>query len=299
MPKTVAHDTSSMTKKERIAFAREIAAMHREEARARRRRNRTILIAGLGAAVVVIGGLAGWALWSQHEDSLAGPADMLSDGIVFTGDGTTISAVSTPGLEPNASPVATDPTDYAQYPYLPMYLDFGDSASQKFWATNQSQLTTWLTSGYIALELHPVAGTSEFSKLAANAAACVANGDSTDYLAVTTALFSAGASTDASERTADGVLGAVSGAGVTDTTVLDCVRGDRYAAWVTAASARAAASIPNADVANDATLPVVLVDGHSYTGDVSDEQEFLTFISDTYEAENPPSTATPTPSPTS
>lgn len=286
MPKPAPIDTSSFTKKERIAFAREMAAMKREEARARRRRNRALLIVGLILFVLVMGGLAGWALWARHEETLAGPKDMLSDGIVFTGDGSTVSAVTTARIEPGGSPIATNPDTYSSYPYMAFYLDFGNADSQTFWATNEEQLTSWLTSGYIALEVHPVAASGQFSKLAANAAACVADGAPDSFLTVATALFDAGSSDDSSARTASGVLGAVSNAGITDQDVLDCVSGDRFASWVTASTARAKASIPNGgDVKNAKSLPVLLVDGSAYTGAKDDADAFTEFISELYASE--------------
>jgi hypothetical protein len=277
-------DMSSFTKKERIAFAREIAAMKREEARARRRRNRILLIAGVTVGVLVIAGLAGLALWNSYRETLAGPANMMSDGIVLTSDGTTVSAVSSARIEPGATPVATDPSTYSSTTYMVLYLDYGSKDSQALWTADAEQVESWLSSGYIALEVHPVASGSAFSRLAANAAACVADGTPDSFLAVHDALVTAGASNDTSARTADGVLGAVSNAGVTDSDVLDCVRNDRFAAWVTAASDRAATAIPNADVASAATLPTLIVDGTTYTGATDDPQGLLDFIDQLYAA---------------
>ncbi|MFT4122539.1 MAG: hypothetical protein QM635_01760 [Microbacteriaceae bacterium] len=292
-----------MSKKERIAVARELAAMHREEARARRKRNRRLLLAGTAFGVVVILALAAWALWARYQETLAGPANMLSDGIVFTGDGSETTAVTTSRIEPGASPVATDPDSYSSYPYIVAYLDPGDADSQTFWSTESDSLSSWLTSGYIALELHLVASSGSFAEHAANALACVANSDPDDAITVLTALMTAGASDDASSRTADGVLGVVSNAGISDEDVLDCVRDDRYAAWVEAETTRAETSIPNADVDNAATLPVVLVDEVAYTDAYDDADAFLEFITERYEAaeeessseDSDDSTATATP----
>ncbi|MDM4761963.1 hypothetical protein QT381_02955 [Galbitalea sp. SE-J8] len=302
---TLRYDTSGMTKKERLAFAREIAAMEREAARERRRRNRALLIGGVSFGVVVVLALAAWTLWSRYQETLAGPADMLSDGIVLTSDGSTVSARTTARIEPGASSVATDPSTLSQYPYVVLYLDAGDPKSRTLWSTDAAQLTSWLTSGYIALEVHPIARAGAFSERAADALGCVADGAPDTFLAVLDALMTAGGDDDASARTADGVLGAVSNAGVTDDAVLDCVRGDRFGPWVAASTARAEAAIPNADVARLSGTPLLLVDQKSYTGALDDANGLMTFISKLYAAASGATddgtgdaTSTPTDTPT-
>jgi hypothetical protein len=273
-------DVSSWPKKERQAYAREIAAIRREELRLRKRRNRVILILSLGTGALVVLGLATLTLYGQYRETLAGPNNMASDGLLLTSDGTTVSAVSTDRIEADGTPDATAVANYADATYIALYVDYSSADSATFITTNAAQIEEWLTAGYIALEVHPIATAGDaYSERAANAAACVANYDPDSFLAVNDALFAA--------YTADGldndqILATVSDAGITDTDVLNCVSGNRYATWVTQSSARAYEEIPNADVGSVASAPLVVVDRTSYTGALDDAEAFYTFISDMY-----------------
>lgn len=291
--RTAPLDLTGFTKKERIAFAREIAAMKREEAAALRRRNKALLITGLSFATVVVLGLAALTLYGQYRETLAGPTNMASDGVLFTGDGTTVTAVTTDRIEPDAEPAATTMATYTtSASYMAFYLDIADADSRAFWTANSEQVQSWLLSGYVALEIHPIASSSSFSKLAANAIACVADGDPDNTIAVLSALVTTASADGFTTLDADGVLGVVSTAGVSDADVQSCVSKNRFASWVTASTARAKKSIPNADVAKLASTPTALVDGNSYTGDVTDADAFYTFITSLYPADDSTDTGT-------
>jgi len=275
-------DTRSWPKKERIAYARELAAIRREELRLQKKRNRILRIIALCTVAVVILGAAGLALYNQWKQGFAGPLNMLSDGLLLTSDGTTVTPTATDRIEPDADPVATDISSYADTTtYVALYVDYADADSATFMTTNAAQIEEWLTSAYIALEVHPIASTSsDYSERAANAAACVANGAPDSFLAVSDALFAASADEDV-----EGLSALVSTAGVTDTDVLACVADNRFANWVSASTERAQTAIPNADVAAVTTSPTVLVDQTSYTGALDDADAFVDFISSLYPAE--------------
>jgi hypothetical protein len=273
-------DVSTWPKKERQAYAREIAAIRREELRMRKRRNRVILILSLSTGALVVLGLAALTLYGQYRETLAGPENMASDGLLLTSDGTTVSAVSTDRIEADGTPDATAVADYSDATYIALYVDYSSADSATFITTNAAQIEEWLTAGYIALEVHPIATAGDhYSERAANAAACVADYDPDNFLAVNDALFAAYTPDGLSD---DQILATVSDAGITDTDALNCVSGDRYATWVTQASARAYDEIPNADVGSVASAPLVVVDRTSYTGALDDAEAFYTFISDMY-----------------
>jgi hypothetical protein len=277
-------DTRSWPKKERIAYAREIAAIRREELRMRKRRNRMLRVAAICTVTLVILGSAGLALYNQWKQGFAGPLNMLSDGILLTSDGTTVTPTSTARIEPDADPVATDISSYADTTtYIALYVDYDDADSATFMTTNAEQIGSWLTSAYIALEVHPIAASgSDYSERAANAAACVANGAPDSFIAVNDALFTAAAEDGFDGLSNDELSALISTAGVTDTDVLSCVTGNTFANWVAAETARAQAAIPNADVTAATTLPTILVDQTSYTGAFDDADAFTDFISSLY-----------------
>jgi hypothetical protein len=273
-------DIRSWPKKERQAYAREIAAIKREELRMRKRRNKITLVLSLSLAGVTVLALAALALYGQYREMLAGPANMGSDGLILTSDGTTVSAVSSARIEPDGTPDATTVADYSDATYMALYLDYSSADSAAFINANAAQIEEWLTAGYVTLEVHPVATAGNtYSERAANAVACVADADPDSFLTVSDALFAAYSADGLSN---DEILATVSAAGITDTDVLDCVSGDRFAHWVTTASARAHDSIPNADVGSAASVPVVVVDQTTYTGAFDDADAFYTFITEMY-----------------
>lgn len=150
-------DTTGMSKKERIAVARELAAMEREDARYRRRRNRLAIGAIVGVVALAVGSAAGAVLWQRHQESLAGPENMGSDGILITGDGSTTTVQDTGRVAPGGVPKATSEDVAAGEPAIVEYIDYSNPDSATFTTTNSSMVEDWVTQGYATLEIHPVA----------------------------------------------------------------------------------------------------------------------------------------------
>ena len=106
---------SNMGKKDRREAAREKARLDREAERKRTRRNKIFLQSGVGLAVIAIAAIVMLVIVNQPKpvelsNNEAGPANMISDGILLTGSTTT--AVKTPGIKKGADPVPTDPSKY-------------------------------------------------------------------------------------------------------------------------------------------------------------------------------------------
>lgn len=202
---TDSHDLEGLTKKERRELQREMARIQREADRRRRKRRKILGRAGLVVLVVAVIGLAGLITYTTLGNINRGPLNMASDGIAFTGDGSTVTPLSTDARE-----WLQDPVDSAAAAEgvvtITEYIDYGDPDSSTFDAAQTAQIQQWLTYGYVQLEVHPVSfvkndeASNGYSSLAANAAACVAEYASSSFLTVSSALLAAnplaGTSTD-------------------------------------------------------------------------------------------------------
>lgn len=302
-----------LPKKDRKALARELARLERERQAQRRRRNRRLGWAGAGTAVVAAGVITALAVQASVRAGQVGPHNMLSDGVVVTGDGNAVAASRTSALDPGEAPVATAVDRSTGVLDLVLYLDYRSPEAQTFWAANSASIEQWVTAGYATLEIHPLAlldgatvrtgaspsasasaapsaspaaddslpgsmvTTGDYSARAAGALACVADTTPDSVLAVHDALLAAQPDLDEDGIDDGDLLALVQDAGVTDETVAGCITDGGFTDWATEATARAAQSVPF-DVGSVTTSPVVLVGGQQYTGDLGDADALLAFI---------------------
>ncbi|AZZ49228.1 DsbA family protein [Rathayibacter rathayi] len=295
---------NGLTKRERQELARAEARERRETERRKRRRNRLLGYGGVVVGLLAVVALVCWNIWSQQEVATAGPANMLSDGIVLTGDTSAVTVKTTAGIAPEASPVPTDEsaTRAGGVVAVDLYVDYLCPYCSQFEKTNAEQLQSWLTEGAITLEIHPVAildsssAGSAYSSRAANAAACVADEDPDHFLAVNAALFAQQPAEGTTGLSDDALRTLVVGAGVTNDNVLACMTSGEFRPWVTAATTRATTQpVPNSSLAKLASTPTVLVNAQQYTGKPDDASAFASFISSTLEAESSAESPSPTP----
>lgn len=146
-----------LPKKDRKALARELARLERERQAQRRRRNRRLGWAGAGTAVVAVGVITALAVQASVRAGQVGPHNMLSDGVVLTGDGSAVAASRTSALDPGESPVATVVDRSSGVLDLVLYLDYRSPEAQTFWAASSASVEQWVTAGYATLEIHPLA----------------------------------------------------------------------------------------------------------------------------------------------
>jgi protein-disulfide isomerase len=294
-------------RKDRRELAREKARALREEQQKRQRRRRLAWRGGVAVAILAVAAIVAIVIVNGvRPAAAAGPRNMASDGILLTGGGTSVTAVSTPALAAGEKPVATRPSAAAGTVNIVMYVDYLCPYCGQFETTNAAQINSWVTAGNASLELHPIsildsssAGT-KYSTRAANAAACVANFDPDHFLAVHTALFAQQPAENAPGLTDAELAKLVTGAGVTDAKVPGCITDQTFAPWVHAATDRALAGpLPNTDVKKVTGTPTVLVNGKAYSGPLGDAAAFATFVQTQASAgvtgATPIPTATPTP----
>jgi protein-disulfide isomerase len=295
-----------LTKDQRREQAREIARLEREQRLKSQRRN-SILIR-VGATVAVVGVLAavGWGIWAGTRPAGPGPANMASDGILFTGsaDGT-VTAVETKGVPADGEPTPTDPSDYDVPVHIVTYIDFGCPYCQLFETTNAEQIQELVASGYATLEVHPInlLSTSfqgdRYSARSANAGACVAQYQPDVFLAVSEAFYAQQPAETGPGLTNDEILTLLKGAGVTAPEVTSCVNDESFKGWVAAATDRALGGpLPNTDEEKVGGTPFILVNGVHYQGALDDTAAFGSFIAQNADFSSTGDGATPTPTPT-
>ncbi|KQO61337.1 hypothetical protein ASF23_12680 [Curtobacterium sp. Leaf261] len=261
-----------MSKNARREAARQAARARQEQERRRQRRNRWFLQGGIGLAVIAVAVVVVVVVSNMNSSSgtttAAGPKNMASDGITFTGESGKIVATPTDSLAPKAtpSPAATSASDGAVV--VTTYIDWSCPSCKAFEAQYSSELQSQVRDGSVVLDIHPIAildrnyRNSRYSSRAANAAACVANTAPKDFLAVQTQFYD-----NQPEEGTDGLTDAkikslVKAGGVSSAKVADCIDSEKYGSWVTAATNRA---VGNEALQNPATgsfgTPTVLIDG--------------------------------------
>ncbi len=272
-------------KKDRREQARESARLMREEQQKRAKRKRFALRGGIGIGLLAVAAIVALVIVNSVGPAAAGPANMASDGILLTGDGTTVSATPTKALAADATPVATDRTALTDTANIEVYADYLCPYCGQFEATNGEQIATWVKAGNATLEFHPISildsasAGSKYPTRAANAAVCVANYQPDDFLAVNTALFSAQPKENTTGLSDDDLVNLVTSAGVTDKQVASCIADGSFTNWVSSATKRALAGpLPGADIEKIKGTPTVLVDGVTYTGALDDPAAFSDFV---------------------
>jgi len=297
------------TKRERRDAAREKARITRETEARRRRRNKWFAQGGLVVGVLAVIGVIALVITRSLAPAGPGPLNMASDGLVLSGDGTSVSAATTDALEADAEPVAST-AGTAEKPSIVVYLDYLCPYCGQFDTTNAEQLSTWVSQGDVDLEIHPLGfldnaslGT-KYSTRSANAFACVANYDPDAALDVNTALFAQQPAENTSGLTDAELVSLVEGAGADDPGIAGCITGGEFDDWVASATERALNDpLPNSDEAKVTGTPTILVNGQKYGGSLTDPTVFAQFVAEVASGASTAdtstggteSTATPTP----
>ena len=290
------------------AVARDKARAIREEQQKTERRNRLLLRGGIGVGIIAILAIVALVLVSSAPTPAAGPLNMASDGIVISKD---FKVVPTDALHKGESPVPTARDKKSSVVSIRVYWDYFCPTCKGFEAANRSQLTKWLKSGAITLEVHPVSildreslGTA-YSTRAANAGACVANFSPDDYWVFNQQLFASQPQENTAGLTNSQLIGVVRSAQVHNVAkITTCINNETFKSWVSDATARATTGpLPDSSVKSVTGGLTVIVDGQQYpvtTADVSSPTAFASFVEQTAGAQfdSSGSSATPTPTPT-
>ena len=289
-------------KKDRREQAREKARLQLAAAQKREQRVRWAWRGGIGLGLLAIVAIIALVIVGGAKPAGTGPLNMASDGVLLTGNGTTITAVTTPASAADAKPVATNPKDYPNTVNIVTYVDYLCPYCGQFEATNTAQITSWVKAGNATLEVHPIsildAGSkgTKYSTRAANAAACVANYEPNSFLAVNTAFFANQPKENSTGLTNAQLTTLATNAGATDPKIATCITDGTFSSWVAAATSRTLSGpLPNANIPKLNGTPTVIVNGVAYTGALDNAAAFQAFVAQ--QAGAPTATPTPTPTP--
>jgi len=288
------------SKNERRQAAREKARALREEQRKRERRNKFFLQGGIGIAVLAVIALVVLVIVNTVKPAGPGPANMASDGIVL-GEG--LTPVTTPALQPDQSPIPTEPDASGKVVDIRMYVDYMCPLCGQFERTNAEQIKGMLERGAATLEVHPisildrVAMGSKYSSRAANAAACVANYSPDSFWNFNSLMMENQPEEGTTGLSDDEIAKLAVQADVErESAVTECIKDFKFKSWVDASTQRALSGpIPNSEVESVTGTPTVLVNGKQYVGSLTDPKEFAAFVLSV--AADAFSTSTPTPTP--
>ncbi|GMA93467.1 hypothetical protein GCM10025881_02910 [Pseudolysinimonas kribbensis] len=220
---------------QRREVARELARRERERAERRRRLLRilvpiivVVVLVGAGTGVAVAVAVASNR---PAPSTSAGPANMITGGIQFTGEGGRFTVVKTAGLRKGQrpEPVATSNAD--RVPRIVTYIDFSCPGCKAFEAANSGYLKKLVADGRATLEVHPIAildthyQTSRYSSRANNVGACVADLAPDRFYDVMHEMYAEQPEESTAGLTNDRLVAVVHQAGLNDPAVDRCIQG--------------------------------------------------------------------------
>lgn len=265
---------SGSSKNDRRQHARDVARQKQESERKRRLRNRIFLQGGLGLGALAIVAIVILVVVNMNSGgsavaTTAGPKNMATNGILFEGSGGRVAPVTTAGVPAGgtAKPVATSNPDGTAK--VVMYIDWACPVCKQFEAAYSKQILSLVAQGKATLEIHPVSildshyPGSHYSSRAANAAACVANYDPGDFLAVQTEFYDNQPAEGTSGLTNARIKALVVAGGVPDPKVATCIDDETFAKWVTSETNQALGD-PALTTNGSFGTPTVLVDGKKW-----------------------------------
>ncbi len=304
--------------KERRAENRKLAEVERTRRRRTALIKRFALRAGAVVAVVAVVVAAVVVVREIIRSGRIGPENMASDGLLVTGDGTVATAVKTDPIPADGNPTPSDISSRSSGTLdIVMYVDYGDPASAEFWQASGATLTSAVTSGYLTLEIHPIAletrtaaaavpttdpsaeptaepspattlGATDrdYARRAANAFACVAANTPDRALDVHSALLAAQPGLGAEGMTDAKLVDLVKNAGVDSSDVRSCIGAHNFTDWVDDATGRAAEAAPSPSDwrGKVTTTPTVVVAGQQYAGAPGDVETFASFLDSVYQS---------------
>lgn len=230
------------TKNERRQHARDVARQRAEAEKRRKRRNRWFLQGGIGLGIIAVAAIVAIVVVNVNNQpavSAAGPKNMATGAIQFTGDDGTVTPVTTPAVaaKATASPVPTAGADGTVQ--VTEYVDWACPVCKQFEAAYADQILDRVKDGEVSLAIQPVSildrsyAGSRYASRAANAAMCVADEEPDKFLAVQTQFYDNQPEEGTRGLTNAQIADLVKAGGATSSAVSDCLSEERYRGWVT------------------------------------------------------------------
>ncbi|WP_144711036.1 thioredoxin domain-containing protein [Curtobacterium pusillum] len=230
------------SKNERRQHAREVARQRADAEKRRKRRNRWFLQGGIGLGIIAIAAVVAIVLVNVNNQpavSAAGPKNMATGAIQFTGGDGKVTPVTTPAVSAKGTPSAIPTANSDGAVAVTEYVDWACPVCKQFEAAYADQILDKVKSGEATLAIHPVSildrnyQNSRYASRAANAAMCVANYDPDKFLDVQTQFFDNQPEEQTSGLTNAQIAKLVRAGGATGSDVSDCLSSEQFKGWVT------------------------------------------------------------------
>lgn len=233
------------TKNQRREEAREAARVQREKALKRKKTLKWLIPVVASVAILAIVAGVVWAVIALQPapKKEAGPLNMISDGIVFESDGDGgVTYVETKAIAKGGDPVPTTPREGLLN--IVTYVDFTCPVCKNFEEAYSEDIQGLVADGTATLEVHPVAILNHaftgrtVSTRANNVGACVANYAPDSFLDVMAAMYANQAEEGTVGLSNSALVDIVTGAGVDDEDVIQCINEESFTPWVDSATSR-------------------------------------------------------------
>lgn len=297
--------------------ARELRAAHRKSDR----RRRLALIGTVAGGILVAAVIVAVVILTSRPGSTRAPSAAADDGFrVGVGYAAVLGTAERlqPAVDASASPTATptptpDPTADATATPTPapgvldirVYYDYACAQCGLFEQANGEQLHAWLEQGAATVEYHPLAiftsksAGTKYSLRAANAVACVSEYAPDDFYSYHRALFEDQPDENEPGPTDDELAELATELAIPRASAIaDCIRSERFKAWVKDATERALQGpLDGTDLEKIEGTPTILVNGQVFAYTTAfDPNEFAQFVA-RVAGQSYSETATPTPTP--
>lgn len=300
---TGAHGNRPTRNQQREA-ARAQAKAQREARAKKEKKNKWVLQGGIVLAVLAVAAIVAVPITQAANNSkgFVRPANMATDGIVLAG--ANMNGLTSEAGADGTAPLPTTDAPVKGAVNIVLYEDYLCPACKAFDDANSATLETLVKSGAATLNIHPIgmlwqksAGT-EYSRRAANAAACVANFSPNTFWKVNQ-LFYANQPAEGTAGLTDAQIKEIVASTNPDNAgeVANCISGKTFMPWVKAATETALNGpmtlAAKAAGSSGAGTPTVLVNGKMYTGQITDTKAFSAFVLTAAGTANTTATATP------
>ena len=255
MAQNPGRDTRSAQRDAARAKAREIREAHKKS-EARRRYG---FIAGITAAVLILGGLIGFAVVSNAPAPSVAPTNMIFEGGIKVGKDL---KAFTPDVKPTTADV----------PNIVIFLDYQCPFCQAFDIPNGALIESKVAAGDWTIEYHPISfldgqSPNAYSSRAANSAVCVAEYSPNSFMKFNNVLFANQPVEGTAGPENDALVAYAQQIGATNLAKIEkCVNDNAYGDWVAATTSKHLnAEWQNTGLKVDST-PFIAVKSQRYSG---------------------------------
>ncbi|WP_426623315.1 DsbA family protein [Leifsonia sp. McL0607] len=224
------------------------------------------------ASLAVIGVVFAIVALQPKAAPSAGPRNMASDSIIFTGVDGEVRVTPSAALRPGADPSTTAWDADDERLHVQTFIDWTCPACKSFESQYSDALLRQVAAGKATLEIFPVAildhqYSTAYSTRSANAAACFADRAPDRFLSAQAAMYAHQADEGGPGLSTDEILEVLHNEGIREDSVDTCIREETFAGWVAEQTARIAAD-PRAKTTQNGrsgfSTPTIVANGKTW-----------------------------------